>query len=144
SADENAQQSRDNLARLEAIARETPLRIVKLPYPRPVMMSGQRLPASYANFYIANGVVLVPTFNDPMDRVALDIMAAEFPDRAFVLAITKRGRAPHRSSSCSMFCRKENSSRGFSRFRSFAQLAREPTGGLRAIDTTSDARIIAR
>jgi agmatine deiminase len=84
SADANAQQSRDNLARLEAIARETPLRIVKLPYPRRVMMSGQRLPASYANFYIANGVVLVPTFNDPMDRVALDIIAEEFPDREIV------------------------------------------------------------
>jgi agmatine deiminase len=84
SADANAQPSRDNLSRLEAIPREKPLRIVKLPYPRAVMMSGQRLPASYANFYIANGVVLVPTFNDPMDRVALDIIAAEFPDREIV------------------------------------------------------------
>jgi len=48
------------------------------------MMNGQRLPASYANFYIANGVVLVPTFNDPMDRVALDLLANEFPDRDIV------------------------------------------------------------
>jgi agmatine deiminase len=47
-------------------------------------MEGQRLPASYANFYIANDVVLVPTFNDPMDRVALDIIAAEFPSRETV------------------------------------------------------------
>jgi agmatine deiminase len=47
-------------------------------------MSGQRLPASYANFYVANGVVLVPTFNDPMDRVALDIIAEEFPTREIV------------------------------------------------------------
>ena len=39
------------------------------------MMNGERLPASYANFYIANGVVLVPTFNDPNDRVALDTLA---------------------------------------------------------------------
>ena len=49
-----------------------PLRIVTLPFPRPVIMNGERLPASYANFYIANGVVLVPTFNDPNDRVALE------------------------------------------------------------------------
>jgi agmatine deiminase len=83
-ADANAQQSRDNLARLEKLSRARPLRIVKLPYPRAVMMSGHRLPASYANFYIANGVVVVPTFNDPMDRIALDVIAAEFPDREIV------------------------------------------------------------
>ena len=82
--DANFKQSLDNLARLEAAARDNPLRIVKLPYPRPVMMSGQRLPASYANFYVANGVVLVPTFNDPMDRIALDIIAGEFPGRDIV------------------------------------------------------------
>ena len=82
--DANFHPSLDNLARLESAAHETPLRIVKLPYPRPVMMNGQRLPASYANFYIANGVVLVPTFNDRMDRVALDIIAGEFPDRDIV------------------------------------------------------------
>ncbi|MDP9178226.1 MAG: agmatine deiminase family protein [Gemmatimonadota bacterium] len=83
-SDANHKPSVDNLKRLEAIAAERPLRVVKLPYPRPVMMEGQRLPASYANFYIANGVVLVPTFNDPMDRVALDIIAAEFPGREIV------------------------------------------------------------
>ena len=55
------------------------MRIVTLPFPRPVMMNGERLPASYANFYIANGVVLVPTFNDPNDRVALDTLAALMP-----------------------------------------------------------------
>lgn len=82
--DENHAVSVDNLRRLEDVARERPLRIVKLPFPRPVMMDGQRLPASYANFYIANGVVLVPTFNDPMDRVALDIIAGEFPGREIV------------------------------------------------------------
>ena len=43
------------------------------------MMNGERLPASYANFYIANGVVLVPTFNDPNDRVALDTLADLMP-----------------------------------------------------------------
>jgi agmatine deiminase len=82
--DANRPASVDNLQRLERAARAHPLRIVKLPYPRPVMMDGQRLPASYANFYVANGVVLVPTFNDPMDRIALDIIAGEFPDREIV------------------------------------------------------------
>ena len=52
--------------------------------PRPVVFEGQRLPASYANFYIANGLVLVPTFNDPADRVALDTLARLFPDREVV------------------------------------------------------------
>ncbi len=55
-----------------------------LPFPRPVMMDGERLPASYANFYIANGVVLVPTFNDPNDRVALDTLAALMPAHTVV------------------------------------------------------------
>ena len=48
-----------------------PLRVETLPMPQPVYFDGQRLPASYANFYIANKIVLVPTFNDPADRVAL-------------------------------------------------------------------------
>ena len=58
-----------------------PLRVVKLPMPEPVWFDGQRLPASYANFYIANGLVLVPTFNDARDRVALNTLAELFPDR---------------------------------------------------------------
>jgi agmatine deiminase len=45
------------------------------------MMNGERLPASYANFYVANGIVIVPTFDDPADRVALDIISREFPGR---------------------------------------------------------------
>ena len=61
-----------------------PLDVVELPMPRPVVFDGQRLPASYANFYIANGLVLVPTFNDPADRVALDTLARVFPDREVV------------------------------------------------------------
>jgi len=77
-ADENHRRSVDNLDRLR---HSSSLRIVTLPYPRPVMMNGERLPASYANFYVANGVVIVPTFNDPNDRVALDILAREFPER---------------------------------------------------------------
>src|SRR5882724_1317444 len=57
------------------------LRVETLPMPAPVYFDGQRLPASYANFYIANKIVLVPTFNDPNDRVALNTLAGLFPDR---------------------------------------------------------------
>jgi agmatine deiminase len=78
--DENHRRSMDNLRRLQE-GGAPPLRIVQLPFPRPVVLAGQRLPASYANFYIANDVVIVPTFNDPMDRVALNILADCFPDR---------------------------------------------------------------
>ena len=60
------------------------LEVVTLPMPRPLVFDGVRLPASYANFYIANGVVIVPTFNDPADRVALGILAELFPDREVV------------------------------------------------------------
>jgi agmatine deiminase len=52
--------------------------------PRPVRFAGQRLPASYANFYIANKIVLVPTFSDPADRVALNTLAELFPDRQVI------------------------------------------------------------
>ncbi|QVL32984.1 agmatine deiminase family protein [Telmatocola sphagniphila] len=62
----------------------TKLDIIALPMPEPVVFNGQRLPASYANFYIANTVVLVPTFNDPNDREALGILAELFPDRKVV------------------------------------------------------------
>ena len=57
---------------------------MKLPYPRAVAMSGERLPASYANFYVANRVCIVPTFNDPNDRHALNILAELMPDREVV------------------------------------------------------------
>ncbi len=80
-ADENHARSHDNWQRL---AKRGDLRIVKLPYPRPVLMDGQRLPASYANFYVANGAVLVPTFNDANDRVALNTLAHCFPGRSVV------------------------------------------------------------
>jgi agmatine deiminase len=52
--------------------------------PEPVCFRGERLPASYANFYVANGVVLVPTFNDPADRIALGILSELFPSRRVV------------------------------------------------------------
>ncbi|MEW5919233.1 MAG: agmatine deiminase family protein [Gemmatimonadota bacterium] len=82
-ADANHAPSMDNLERLEQLEGRN-LRIVRLPFPRQVVMDGQRLPASYANFYIGNGVVLVPTFNDVNDRHALQILAACFPDRDVV------------------------------------------------------------
>jgi agmatine deiminase len=73
------------MRRLElAGAGEGALKVVKLPYPRAVIMNDERLPASYANFYIANGVVLVPTFNDPNDRLALNAIARLMPDRKVV------------------------------------------------------------
>ena len=58
--------------------------VVSLPMPKPVVFRGQRLPASYANFYIANNQVLVPTFNDTADRKALGILGDLFPDREVV------------------------------------------------------------
>ncbi len=61
-----------------------PLTIAPLPMPKPLIFDGQRLPASYANFYIGNEVVLVPTFNDPHDREALTTLAHLFPDRQVV------------------------------------------------------------
>jgi agmatine deiminase len=76
-ADPNHEPLRENAAILRAAG----LRVAKLPMPRPLEFDGQRLPASYANFYIANGLVLVPTFNDPNDRVALNTLARLFPDR---------------------------------------------------------------
>src|SRR5256885_14540403 len=66
------------------ILRRPPLLVVKLPMPAPLVFDGRRLPASYANFYIANRLVLVPTFNDPADRVALNTLAGLFPDREVV------------------------------------------------------------
>ena len=85
-ADENHLPLAENLARLHA-ARNLdgePFEIIHLPMPYPVLFEGQRLPASYANFYIANGIVLVPTFNDPHDRHALNILAGCFPDREII------------------------------------------------------------
>jgi len=86
-ADENHARSMDNVRRLELAGGDAgvgPLRVVRLPFPRPVMMNGERLPASYANFYIANGVVLVPTFNDANDRIALNMLAELMPSRQVI------------------------------------------------------------
>jgi agmatine deiminase len=81
-ADENHERSIDNRRRLELASQDPsvgPLRIVTLPFPRAVTMNGERLPASYANFYIGNDVVIVPTFNDVNDRVALETLATLLP-----------------------------------------------------------------
>jgi len=83
--DENHRRSVDNFERLQLAGGERgALHIVKLPFPRPVEMNGERLPASYANFYVANGVVIVPTFNDRNDRVALNLLSGLFPGREIV------------------------------------------------------------
>jgi agmatine deiminase len=68
----------------QSAASGKPFKIVTLPMPAPVFFQGQRLPASYANFTIANSLVLVPTFNDPNDRLALNTIAACFPTRQVV------------------------------------------------------------
>ena len=61
-----------------------PLRVITMQMPSPVVIKGQRVPASYANFYVANGLVLVPTFDDPNDRLAMNTLAELFPERKIV------------------------------------------------------------
>jgi agmatine deiminase len=77
---------KENRERLEGMRLEDGSRIevVDLPMPSPISFEGQRLPASYANFYIANAAVLVPTFNDPNDRIALGTLAELFTDRPVI------------------------------------------------------------
>lgn len=84
--DENYGILRSNRKRLNELRnqRGKAFDVVELPMPRSVYFRGVRLPASYANFYIANGVVIVPTFNDPNDRVALNALAEAFPKREVV------------------------------------------------------------
>jgi agmatine deiminase len=82
-ADDNYEPLRENLERLRGLTGldGRPLEVHTLPMPAPVVFAGQRLPASYANFYVANECVLVPTFNDPNDRRALGVLADLFPGR---------------------------------------------------------------
>jgi len=84
--DVNHKPLRDNLRRLRAARDQAgmPLNIVELPMPGPVVFAQRRLPASYANFYIANGIVLVPVFNDPNDRIALNTLSGLFSTREVV------------------------------------------------------------
>lgn len=86
SNDANYQPLRENWERLQGLTDVDGrrLEIVKLPMPEPLFFKGQRLPATYANFYIANDRVLVPTFNDPQDRLALGILAELFLEREIV------------------------------------------------------------
>jgi agmatine deiminase len=81
--DDNHAPLAENRERLESArdARGRALEVIPLPMPSPIVFDGVRVPASYANFYIANGRVLVPVFNDPRDRRALGILAELFPDR---------------------------------------------------------------
>ena len=86
SKDVNHEPLRANLRRLQS-ARDQDgrqLTVVEIPMPQPVIFEGRRLPASYANFYIANGVVLAPVFNRPNDRIALNTLAELFPTREIV------------------------------------------------------------
>ncbi len=84
--DENYHVLNENRERLESMKTEggTSIQVVDLPMPAPLFFEGRRLPASYANFYISNAAVLVPTFNDPNDRIALGILSELFPDRSVV------------------------------------------------------------
>ena len=85
-ADANYRPTQDNHERLRGMTDQhgRKLDIVTLPMPEPLVFRGQRLPASYANFYIAAQKVLVPTFNDPADRIALGILSELFPEREVV------------------------------------------------------------
>ncbi|MCU1299247.1 MAG: aguA [Acidobacteriaceae bacterium] len=84
--DANYESLRENVRRLRDATDQDgkPLAVIDLPMPSPVIFEDRRLPASYANFYIANGIVLVPVFNDANDRIALDILSDVFPDREII------------------------------------------------------------
>ena len=84
--DDNYALLQDNLRRLKKARDQNgkPLTVAELPMPRPLFFEGQRLPASYANFLISNKRVLVPTFNDPNDRLALNILAELMPKHEIV------------------------------------------------------------
>jgi agmatine deiminase len=86
SDDANYKPLKDNLSRLSGFAasRAGTLDIEILPMPKKIVRDGTRMPASYANFYIANKVVLVPTFADPADKMALSILGKCFPNRRIV------------------------------------------------------------
>ena len=81
--DENYKLLNENMERLQNLhlPNGSKLNVVPLPMPSPQLFKGQRLPASYANFYISNYAVLVPTFNDPNDKIALGMLSELFPDR---------------------------------------------------------------
>lgn len=86
SNDVNYRPLKENRERLEGMRLEdgSKVNVVELPMPAPLVFDGMRLPASYANFYISNGAVLMPTFNDPNDRIALGILSELFTDRPVI------------------------------------------------------------
>jgi len=85
-SDENYRPLKDNLGRLESMNDEagSPLQIVTLPMPPAVYHEGQRMPASYANFYIANGIVLMPAYHRETDLIAIATLERLFPTRRVV------------------------------------------------------------
>lgn len=84
--DENYRALEENRERLQGMRLEngSKIEVVPLPTPAPLLLDGFRLPASYANFYISNAAVIVPTFNDPNDRIALGVLSELFTDRPVV------------------------------------------------------------
>ncbi len=86
SSDENYNLLKENKERLQKLTlpNSNKVKVIPLPMPSPLVFKGQRLPASYANFYITNYAVLVPTFNDPNDRIALGILSDLFPGRKVI------------------------------------------------------------
>lgn len=84
--DPNYRPLKENRERLEGVRLQhgEPLNVVELPMPAPVIFKGERLPASYANFYFSNHAVLVPTFNDPNDKTALGILSELITDRPVI------------------------------------------------------------
>ena len=84
-SDANSRPLADNFARLQAArVGGRALTVIPMPMPSPLWFGGRRLPASYLNFYVANDLVLVPTYNDPADRVALGMLADLFPTREII------------------------------------------------------------
>jgi agmatine deiminase len=85
-SDANHRVLEENRERLEGLRLEdgSKIEVARLPMPAPLYFENLRLPASYANFYIGNAAVIVPTFNDPNDRLALGILGELFPDRPVV------------------------------------------------------------
>ncbi len=86
SSEANHEPLRENYRQLKRTTDQSgkPLHVIKLPMPAPIYFDGQRLPASYSNFYIANRLVMVPVFNDPNDRLALNIVADALPRHTVV------------------------------------------------------------
>lgn len=84
--DKNYRPLQENLERLQGMTLEdgSQLNVVKLPMPEPIYFENYRLPASYANFYISNSAVLVPTFNDKNDQKAVGILSELFEDRPVI------------------------------------------------------------